>query len=272
MNTTKPLTLDLSTIRAVALDLDGVVWREKETLPGTPEFFLFLRERGIPYMMMTNNSTRTVAEYVTRIDALGIPIDGEHILTSGVVTSDELAKRYPPGTPIYVVGSESLIRLLTARGHVFDPENARVVIVGLDRTLTYDKLRIAGQRILAGAEFIGTNGDVTFPLADGVGPGAGSVIAAVQTMTGVTPLIMGKPGPAMFRGALERFKLPADQTLMIGDRLDTDVLGAQRAGMKSALVLTGISQRQDVGPITPDGVYEDLAGVLAAWREAVAAH
>lgn len=259
----------LGTIRAVALDLDGVVWRDRDPLPGVPEFFLFLRECGIPYMMMTNNSTRTIVEYVKRIDALGIPIDGDHVLTSSVVTADEMMRRYPPGTPIYVIGSESLIHLLTARGHVLDAENARAVIVGLDRGLTYEKLLKAGRRILAGAAFIGTNADATFPYADGIGPGNGSILAALQTMTGIAPEVMGKPEPTMFHAALERLGTPAENTLMIGDRLDTDILGAQRVGMRTALVLSGINQRKDIGQIVPDAVFEDLADLLGAWRRSV---
>jgi 4-nitrophenyl phosphatase len=262
-------SLNLRAIRAVTLDLDGVVWRGSEPLPGVPDFFLFLREQGIPYMLMTNNSTRTVAEYVTKVDGLHIPIDGDHIVSSAVVTAEEIARRYPPGTPIYVVGSDSLIRLLTARGNVIDPEHAKVVVVGLDVNITYQKLSTAGRLILAGAEFIGTNGDKTFPVPDGLMAGAGSLIAAVQTMTGCKPRLMGKPEPVMYQAALERLGTPPAQTLMIGDRLDTDILGAQQVGMATALVLSGISTAADIGPITPDGVFQHLADLESAWRAAV---
>src|SRR5262249_35825293 len=157
--------LDLKSIRAVVLDMDGVIWRGAETLPGVPDFFLFLLEQRIPYAMATNNASKTVAEYVTRLDGLGIPIDGDHVITSAVVTADFLAAKYPSGTPIYVIGSDSLVKLLTARGHLFDPKNAQVVVVGLDVNLTYEKLKIALGRILAGAEFIGTNADLLLPVA-----------------------------------------------------------------------------------------------------------
>lgn len=259
--------LDLRTIRAVILDMDGVIWLDADILPGVPDFFVWLCERGIPYAMATNNSSKAVAEYRTRLNNLGIPIGDEHILTSGVVTADELARTYPPDTPIYVIGSDSLVRLLAERGYPVDPDQAQVVVVGLDVTLTYEKLLIAGQRILGGAEFIGTNGDLTLPVPSGLAPGNGSIIAALQAMTGRTARLMGKPEPAMFRAAINRLGVTPLQTLMIGDRLDTDILGAQQAGLRTALVLTGVSRAEEIGPITPDGVYSDLAVLHAAWRQ-----
>jgi 4-nitrophenyl phosphatase len=162
-----------------------------------------------------------------------------------------------------------LIDLLTRNGYVIDPDNAKVVIVGLDVTLTYDKLKIAGKRLLTGADFIGTNGDLTLPTADGISPGNGSILAALQAMTGRVPRLMGKPEPAMFHSALKRLSSAPDRTLMIGDRLDTDILGAQQAGLRTALVLTGISRADEVGPIVPDGIYDSLATLCAAWQKIV---
>jgi 4-nitrophenyl phosphatase len=257
--------LDLAAVRAVALDLDGVVWRGSEILPGVPDFFLFLRDRHIPYLAMTNNSSRTVAEYVKRLEDIGIPVDGEHVITSSAVTADYLARHYPPGTPLYVIGSDSLKALLTARGNVIDPDEARVVVVGLDVTLTYDKLAVAGQRIMAGADFIGTNADATFPTAGKIAPGNGSQLAALITMTGRKPVVLGKPEPAMFMAALERLGTAPADTLMIGDRLDTDIAGAVQVGIRTALVLSGVPAAQGATVATPDAVYEDLADLLAAW-------
>jgi 4-nitrophenyl phosphatase len=144
------------------------------------------------------------------------------------------------------------------------------VVVGLDRSLTYEKLKIAGQRILAGAAFIATNGDATFPLPNGeIAPGAGSLVSAVATMTGQQPYMIGKPAAPMFEAALRYFGVPAAHALMIGDRLDTDILGAQSVGMRSALVLTGISCADQVGAIMPDGIFPDLAALLSAWQSSV---
>jgi 4-nitrophenyl phosphatase len=262
-------TLDLSAIRGAIFDMDGVIWRGPDILPDVPEFFYFLRDHHIPYVLATNNSSKNVQEYVTRLSSLGIPVDSSNIVTSSLVTVEELSHSYPPGTPVYVIGSPSLIQLLVDAGYVIDFVGAKAVIVGLDVTLTYEKLLIGGRLILAGAEFVGTNGDLTLPTADGIAPGNGSVLAALQAMTGRKPRLMGKPEPAMFRVALKQLGTTAAQTLMIGDRLDTDIEGAQKAGLPAALVLTGVSQRDDVGVIQPDAIFTDLVELRSVWSRLI---
>jgi 4-nitrophenyl phosphatase len=223
----KPLQdqkLNLSLIDGVVLDMDGVVWRGTTILPGTPDFFLFLREHNIPYALASNNASKNALEYVARAESIGIPIDVDHIVTSALVTVEELARTYPAGTAVYVIGSESLKQLVADSGFgVNSPDAgvAKAVVVGLDVTLTYEKLLVAGRHILAGADFIATNRDVTFPAADGLAPGNGSIVAAIQTWTGHTPRFMGKPEPAMFRTALDHLGTAPERTLMVGDRLDT---------------------------------------------------
>jgi 4-nitrophenyl phosphatase len=261
-----PVPFDFRAIDGVVLDMDGVMWRSAEILPGVPDFFLFLRAREIPFVLATNNSSRNVQEYVVRTNSLGIPVNEDQIVTSGQVTAEELARGYPRGTPIYVIGSQSLANLLTEHGYVVDPGHAKVVVVGLDMKLTYEKLQTAGRLILAGAEFIGTNGDRTLPMPDGLSPGNGSILAAIQAMTGRAPRLMGKPEAAMFQAALKRLKTPPEHTLMIGDRLDTDIAGAQRAGLRAALVLSGVSGAGDVGSIVPDAIYDDLGALHTAWK------
>lgn len=265
--------MNVETIRAVISDMDGVLWRGAETLPGVPEFFLFLRERGIPYVLATNNSTKSVADYVTRLNKLGIPADPAQIITSVVVTGEYMVKHFPPSTPIFVIGSDALEAAMVDLGYVVDPDAAMAVIVGLDVKLSYDRLRIGGQRIMAGAAFIGTNADPSLPTAGGLFlPGSGTIIAALQTMTGQNPLLMGKPGPPMFLTASERLGIAPIHTLMIGDRLETDIRGAKQLGMQAALVLTGVASEDDaddlgaVGDLLPDGVFGSLADLLARWR------
>jgi 4-nitrophenyl phosphatase len=263
-------TLDLRSIRAVICDMDGVVWLGTEILPGVPDFFTFLTAQQVPFMMATNNSTKAVADYVKRLTGLGLSITEERILSSVVVTCDYLAAHFAPGTPIFVLGSEALEAAILARGFTLDAELAKVVVVGLDFRLSYDRLRLAGQRILAGAAFIGTNADAALPMPGGLIPGSGTMIAAVQTMTNRSPILMGKPQPTMFLSALERLGVPAAHTLMIGDRAETDIAGAQAVGIKTALVLTGVAD-EDTAHITatPDGVFQSLAALLDHWREQV---
>ncbi|HRE48076.1 MAG TPA: HAD-IIA family hydrolase [Aggregatilineales bacterium] len=258
---------DFSTIRAVALDLDGVVWRGEIALPGTPSFFHALAKEGIPYLFLTNNAMRNPDDHAAKIATFGIPVTPSQVINSGFVAAESLAKQYPIGTAIHVLGSENLSRLLTERGFVLNPAEAAVVVVGLDVQVTYEKLKIAGRCILNGAVFIGTNGDVTYPAADGVAPGAGSLIAALSAMTGCAPLLMGKPAPAMFEIALQRLGTAPQETLMIGDRLDTDILGAAQVGMRTALVLSGISTRAEAeaSQPPPDWIGDDLIAVGRAW-------
>src|SRR5882724_9523433 len=116
-------TLDLTKIKGIVLDMDGVIWAGAETLPGVPDFFVFLRGRGIPYMLATNNSSKNIAEYVARLNSLGVPTTAENIVTSGLVTAEAMTRHYPQDTPIYVIGSESLVQLLTSYGYAFDPDN-----------------------------------------------------------------------------------------------------------------------------------------------------
>jgi 4-nitrophenyl phosphatase len=254
--------------------MDGVLWRGAETLPSVPEFFSFLKERGIPYVLATNNSTKSVTDYVMRLTKLGIAADPAQIITSVVVTGEYMVKHFPPGTPIFVIGSDALEAAMVELGYVVDPHHAAAVVVGLDVKLSYDRLRIGGQRIMAGAAFIGTNADPSLPTAGGLFlPGSGTIIAALQTMTRRAPLLMGKPGPQMFLTALERLGADPAHTLMIGDRLETDILGAKQLGMQAALVLTGVADENDAdapqatGNLPPDGVFASLADLLAQWQQ-----
>jgi 4-nitrophenyl phosphatase len=257
----------LRTIRAVVSDMDGVLWRGAEVLPGAVEFFQFLHQRGIPYMMATNNSTKSVHDYVKRLAGLGIPAETSQIMSSVVVTGDYLTKHYPAGTPIFVLGSEAIEAAMTELGYVLDPARAEVVIVGLDSRLTYERLSIAGRRIMAGAAFIGTNADSTIPVSDGFNPGSGTMIAALRTMTEREPLLMGKPQPTMFLTVVERLGAPAANTLMIGDRLETDIKGAKAIGMAAALVLSGVAgEEDDHSEYAPDAVFDDLAALLSRWQ------
>lgn len=259
----------MSEIRAIISDMDGVLWAGNTALPGLSAFFDWLRAREIPYMLATNNSSKTRADYVAKLAKLGVhDVPEDRIVTSGTATASYLLTHYPTNTPIHVFGSDSLRYVVRQAGYrLTDDGDARVVVAGLDWELTYDKLRRATKLIRAGADFIGTNPDTTYPTPDGPVPGTGSLIAALRAASGREPIIIGKPYPPMYEAALRALDVPAENTLMIGDRLDTDISGAVALGLQTALMLTGISTRADLnlnGVVQPDAIYDDLPDLLQA--------
>lgn len=265
------MTVDLRTIRAAVLDMDGVLWRGGEVQLNVTAFFEFAARHNIGYAFATNNSTKTVAMYIERLQGVGIPVTPEQVITSAVATADYISRHYPAGTPVYVIGGPGIREGLAERGFPEDPDRAELVVVGMDFDVTYERLKTATLRIRAGATFIGTNGDRTFPIPEGLAPGNGSILAAIEAATDVAPLIIGKPETAMFEVALRRLNVEPAHALMVGDRLETDILGGQRAGMRTAVVLTGITtpEMARTADIQADVVYESLAALYAAWQAAV---
>ncbi|MFN8375515.1 MAG: HAD-IIA family hydrolase [Anaerolineae bacterium] len=261
--------MDLASIRAVTLDMDGVLWRDDTPMPGLREFFDFIRANNIAYTLATNNSYKTPAAYVAKLLNMGVmDVDEALVITSATATADYMRQHYPVATRVYVVGGNGLREALADAGMEVVDEGARVVVAGIDPQLTYDKLKHATLQIRAGADFIGTNPDKTFPTPEGLAPGAGSVLAAIAAATDRQPIVIGKPDTPMLETALRIMGTSADHTLMVGDRLDTDILGGQRTGMKTAFVLTGVSTRADIAltGIVPDGVYEHLLDLTRAWQ------
>lgn len=262
----------LQGVQAVVMDMDGVLWRGDTPLPGLHEFFEFLHQRSLPFILATNNSTKTVAAYVQTLARFGVTVGPENIVTSGVATAEYLRTAYPgQALRTHLVGEAGLFEIMLQAGYSQVMTDADVVIVGLDRDLTYAKIRTASTLIRQGARFIGTNGDRTFPMPDGLVPGSGSVLAAIEAAAGQAPFIIGKPEPVMFEMALARLGVSARHALMIGDRLETDILGGQRAGMITALVRSGVTSPEVLGasPVKPDLIFDGLPDLRAAWLEAV---
>jgi 4-nitrophenyl phosphatase len=260
--------MNFSTVDGLIMDMDGVLWRGDEALPGMADLFAFLRAREIPFALATNNSSKSQLDYVHKLAKLGVAgIEERQIVTSGTATVDYLLHHYPAGTPIHVLGGDGLKRMVAAAGFPFS-DSAGVVVAGIDTALTYEKLKRATLLIHAGADFIGTNDDANIPIPEGLAPGAGSILAALRAATGRAPLVVGKPGAAMFEAALRVLGIPADRALMLGDRLNTDIIGAQRVGVRAALVLTGVSTRAEAEQAAPDGVYENLDEFLHVWKRA----
>lgn len=254
----------LKDAEAFIFDMDGVLYRGKQALPGVVEVFNALDARGIPYLLATNNSMATPATYVERMAGYGVTVDAERIQTSATATRDVLKHELAEGATLLVIGMPALTEQLldgTAFAVTDDPtETVDAVVAGLDQTFTYEKLAAAATAIRNGARFYATNADATLPVEDGVLPGAGSVIAAIATASGKAPIVVGKPETLMMTAGVERLSAQAHCTVMVGDRLDTDILAAERAGLTTALVLTGVTRREDLASseAVPDYVFSDL--------------
>lgn len=258
----------LKQAQAVILDGDGVLWRGNEPLPGLRELFDFFQAADLPFVLATNNSTRTVQNYIDKLAGFGIVAGPDNIVTSATATADYLKTTYGTDLQVHIVGEPGLFDILFDAGYPNHMMDADVVVAGLDRDITYEKLRRATGLIRDGARFIGTNGDLTFPTPEGLAPGAGSVLAALEAASGQTPDVIGKPAATMFEMALARLQVAPDHAVMVGDRLDTDILGAQRAGMATALVMSGVTTAAQlaVSDIQPDAVFEDLHTLHEAWQ------
>ncbi len=257
-------------IRALIIDADGVLWYGKKGLPGVAAFLVFLKERNIRYVIATNNSARPASEVTARLAGLGAEVSEEQVFTSARATALYLPQIAPPGSGVLVVGGEALASELTRAGYHLVDHSADVVVAGLDFSLTYDKLRRATIEIRRGAKFVGTNKDKTFPSDEGEVPGAGAILAALEAASGVAPITVGKPERAMFDLAVEKMGVAREDTFMLGDRLDTDIEGAHRAGLGAVLVLTGVTPRGLLGESTiyPDLVFDDLVTLRQAWESA----
>jgi 4-nitrophenyl phosphatase len=267
-------TLDFSRIRGLICDMDGVLWRGSTALPGLKRFFQMIRDHHLEHVLVTNNSSRTPDQYVRKLAGMGIETTVDHVLNSAIAAARYVAEEHP-GAVVYAIGGAGVKQALETHGLVYcdDPEvsHVDVVVVGWDRQLTWQKLATATRLILDGAAFVGTNPDRTFPMETALAPGNGAQTAALEAATDVTPVIAGKPAPLLYRQAMARMGTDPEQTLVIGDRLDTDILGGIRLGMPTALVLTGISQEDALSssPIRPTAVFEHLPALVAAWRQAL---
>ncbi len=251
----------------VVLDLDGVCYRGTDPIPGADRTVAALRDRGIGISFATNNSTRTPDDVASQLIALGITAEPREIVTSSSATAALLS----PAARCVIIGMSGLRSELAAHGcvEVTDPATADAVVVGLDRDLTYAKLERATSALMAGARYIGTNADASFPEADGrISPGAGAILAALSRATGREPEIAGKPERPLFETAAAR--LPAGAVLMVGDRIDTDIVGAQRMGWDTALVLSGVTSAEEAATAGATYVLDDIAGLLAPTPEPTA--
>lgn len=253
-----------NSINGVILDMDGVLWRDSETIGNLPVIFNRLQELELKTVLATNNATRSVEQYLEKFKGFGVQLESWQITTSAMAVITYLIKHYPIGTPVHIVGAASLVDSIQKAGYPHTTKNVQVVIAGVDREITYQKISTAATLIRNGAEFIGTNPDKTFPTPHGLTPGAGAIIAAIATAAEKEPLFVGKPGKALIELSLERLTLPARNVMVVGDRLETDILAAQNTGCKCALVLSGVTtldQAKTWKP-APDFIADDLSELI----------
>jgi 4-nitrophenyl phosphatase len=260
----------LRAARGFVFDMDGVLYRGNEPLGGVGDVLNALRLRERPFMLATNNSMSTPASYVTKLGGMGIEVEAESILTAGMATRDYLLQTLPADAGVFVIGMPALREQLFSgtalRPVQFGEEQPAAVVVGLDLAFDYAKLRAANAAIRNGALFVATNTDATLPTESGLVPGAGSVVAAIAVASGTMPITIGKPETPLVEQALAKMQTAPHESVMIGDRLDTDILAGHRAGMLTVLVLTGVSSRADIptAEVLPDLVVTDLTALVDA--------
>jgi NagD protein len=255
------MTADIPAEFGFLIDMDGVLYRGADLLPGAGQFVRELRERDIPFRFLTNNSQRTRRDVVAKLSRLGIDADEQHVFTSAMATARFLAQQKPDGTA-FVIGEGGLLTALHQHGYAVVDHDPDYVVVGEGRTFNLELVETAVRMILGGAKLIATNLDPSCPMANGsLRPGCGAMVAMLEVATGVKAFGVGKPSAIMMRAARKELGLTTDQTIMIGDTMETDILGGVQLGFHTVLVLSGGTSREDLKKFAyrPDVVVEHLA-------------
>ena len=289
-----------SHIKSLILDMDGVLWKDSSPIGDLPAIFARIRQRGLKVAFATNNGTRTPEQYIERLAGFGVTAQPWQVVTSSLVVAELLARRFgpippiPPSPPprpspiphyrngggygkgrgaggpgqVFAIGEEGVMKALREKGFellpVEEAEKAQAVVMGIDRQINYYKMREAALLVRRGLPFYATNPDKTFPTPRGEIPGAGAWISVIVTATGIEPIYAGKPAPYQLELARERLGTVKEETLVVGDRLETDIAGGQAAGCPIALVLSGVSTREQADAWRPriDIVAENLTRLV----------
>jgi 4-nitrophenyl phosphatase len=262
-------------ILALIVDMDGVLWRGEQPIGDLPGIFASIADKGLQITLATNNATRSTMQYLQKLISFGVQLRADQIVNSSQAVAHYLHRDHPQGGKVYIVGENGLAETLREEGFTVvdaSPEDLQsvpstdfiAVVAAMDRQVTYAKLTAATLLIRSGVPFIGTNPDLTFPTPQGLVPGAGAILAAIEAATGVKPDIIGNPSPEMYRVALERMAVAPEQTLVVGDRLETDIAGGQKIGCRTALVLSGVSTLQQAKSWRPelDWIVTDFSSLL----------
>lgn len=266
--------IKIDDMAGLIIDMDGVLWHGNKPVDGLIDFFHQLRSSAIPFVLATNNASLTQQQYVDKLAAMGVVIQHCEILTSSMATATYLKENLAlDQRRVFVIGEQGLRKPLMEHGFILTDlyqvnqpdkgivdQGADLVVSGLDRKLTWDKLATATLNINAGAQFFATNSDTTLPTELGEVMGNGGILAALEAVTGVKPTSIGKPAPILYQQALALLGTNENNTIAIGDRLNTDILGAVNAGMRSIMVLTGVSSEQDIADVDyqPTWVMADI--------------
>jgi NagD protein len=258
-------------VRAWLSDMDGVLVHEEEPIPGAADFIATLTGTGRPFLLLTNNSIYTPRDLKARLHRSGIDVPEDAIWTSALATAQFLDTQRPGGTA-YVIGEAGLTTAMHEIGYVLSERDPEYVVLGETRTYSFEAITTAIRLIEKGARFIATNPDVSGPSVHGPIPATGSVAALITKATGVEPYFVGKPNPLMMRSALNRIDAHSETTVMVGDRMDTDVVAGLEAGLRTILVLTGSTRRDQVErfPYRPTHVVDsvaDLVDLVEAWND-----
>jgi NagD protein len=250
-------------IRSWLMDMDGVLVREEQAIAGAEQFIARLRERGTPFLVLTNNSTYTRRDLAARLTANGLAVPEDALWTSALATARFLEDQRPQGSA-FVIGEAGLTTALHDAGYTLTERGPDYVVLGETRTYSFERITRAIRLIADGARFIATNPDPTGPSNQGPLPATGSVAALISRATGVDPYFVGKPNPLMMRSALNAIDAHSETTAMIGDRMDTDVVSGLEAGMETILVLSGVTTRTEAErfPYRASRVVDSVADLL----------
>jgi NagD protein len=251
------------------IDMDGVLYRGHELIPGADRFVHLLREQNVPFRFLTNNSQRTRRDVVAKLARMGIDVEEEHIFTCAMATARFLAMQKRNGTA-FVIGEGGLLTALHQNGYAVVDHGPDYVVVGEGRTFNLELVESAVRMILGGAKLIATNLDPNCPTQDGLRPGCGALVAMLEVATGVKAFSVGKPSPVMMRAARKELGLATEETTMIGDTMETDILGAVQLGFHSVLALSGGTRREDLPHYAyrPELVVESVAELADFLEEA----
>lgn len=247
-------------INGAILDMDGVLWRSNTPLCILPNLFNQFKDHHLQVVLATNNGTHTSKEYIDKLDSFGVCLEDWQIVTSSMAVAFLVKNRYPDGGPVFIMGSAALASCLSDYGFFHSNESPQAVVAGLNWKVDYEMIKATSLMIQKGLPFFFTNPDPTYPTPEGNVPGAGTILAALETASGVKAMIAGKPQPYLFQVAMRKLSTKPENTIVIGDRLSTDILGGQNAGCKTVFVLSGVNDMKDLDilKLKPDLILDNI--------------